>query len=316
MDFVELEQPADETVHTSQVAAPATRQAEPAPLLEGEASQPAPQDAKPSQAQAAGSEPPARPRAPVLRLRPVGRIEEIEDTEARTLAPAAPTLRISQAPAPPAWPPAALPAAPAGEPPVLESGGHREAAADGKTRPRPSRTTRTSVELRALLQRLTHDVEEVSARLRGSAGLTMTPRQQMGFGFRAFFGFLLGAGLFALAGMGILGLAGLLFYPPALALPQAPPLRPHRDAVAFHPAQGFRWPRRKPILHIQSSILNVQLKIKGPPGGVRFTELAVLFTWALRIEDWILSIGLKDFAARVPGARAGSSARNPRPTRA
>jgi len=71
--------------------------------------------------------------------------------------------------------------------------------------------------LRALLGRLSHDIEEVSARLRGSAGLSMTPRQQVGFGFRAFFGFLLGAALFALAGIGILGLAGLLFHPPALA---------------------------------------------------------------------------------------------------
>ena len=74
------------------------------------------------------------------------------------------------------------------------------------------------VEIRALLVRLANEVQEVSARLRGSAGLSVTPGQQVAFGLRAFFGFALGAVLLALAGAGILGLVGLLFHPPAFAL--------------------------------------------------------------------------------------------------
>ncbi len=45
------------------------------------------------------------------------------------------------------------------------------------------------------------------------------------------------------------------------------------------------------MLNIQYSILNVQRNTKTAPGGVRFSGLAGIFTSALRIEDWILSIG-------------------------
>jgi hypothetical protein len=195
-----LDEPAEATPAGAESAEPPTDVASPAA---------APAGAKPLKAEAPPApEPQAGPELPVLRLR---------------AEPDHPAYGAAVKPAPP--PPAPRPA-PEREEPILLRPRADERPAESGLAAEPSlrlreEQTADSAELRALLERLAHDVEEVSARLRGSAGLTMTPRQQVGFGFRAFFGFLLGAGLLALAAIGILGLAGYLFnYAPALAIPK------------------------------------------------------------------------------------------------
>jgi hypothetical protein len=215
--FVELQRPVEEFIVLEEGAEAPGRE-EPAPRpAEAAARLAPPAEAKPLQVGPPSPEPQFAPEPPVLKLRPEAVHAEPDATERAALAQPTPSLGAPHTfgrQAPP------RPAPKSEEPGVLTL-----RAPEDRPKPRLAaeaplslQERKDSVELRALLERLAHDVEEVSARLRGSAGLSTTPGQQIGFGFRAFFGFLLGASLFALTGVGILGLAGYLFYPPALAL--------------------------------------------------------------------------------------------------
>ena len=72
-------------------------------------------------------------------------------------------------------------------------------------------------ELYQRLETLSSTVDELAARVDRLAP-SRTWMQQVGFGFRACFGFVLGLGVLALVGVGLLALVGKLFYPPAFEL--------------------------------------------------------------------------------------------------
>ena len=119
------------------------------------------------------------------------------------------------------------------------AGAERPAAAQPRAADHPPGTATELVleapdphsELAAKLDGLASRLDQLTLRLDGlaeqfderavrldAAPSASTGREQVVFGFRAFVGFVLGLGVFALVAIGLTALAGLLFYPPALDL--------------------------------------------------------------------------------------------------
>ncbi len=125
-----------------------------------------------------------------------------EEPKPRERRPAAPTRRVEAPPAGPAVKPEALPARPTVNTEAIAQVVKLQVdAIEGK--------------LKALIDDLAGQVEQLSKVL--TVAHQASP-QPFWFGFRAFFGFLVGMGALAAVAAGLLALVGTLFYPPALDL--------------------------------------------------------------------------------------------------
>jgi len=89
-----------------------------------------------------------------------------------------------------------------------------EAPASAPPKPQPLHlgAEKTEGRLQALLEQMSGQVEQISIVLADTRRAAPSP---FWFGFRAFFGFVLGAGALAVVAVGLLAVAGLLFYRPA-----------------------------------------------------------------------------------------------------